>query len=388
MDTYFSPQISSLQELTRQLVETHVAPRAAEVDANCVWPAHSMKALAQAGLMGLQVPAELGGHGQGLQALAAVTEVLARACPSTALCYGMHCVGTAVIAAKATGYHKDKYLQPIAQGRHITTLALSESGTGTHFYLPSTRLAEREDCFVVDGEKQFITNGGYADSYVMSVAPAAREAAQSGDFSCLVLDAQTPGLEWQAPWSGFGMRGNSSRGLRLEAAAVPKPNLLGETGDEVWFVFKVIAPFFLLAMAGTYLGIAQAAVEATGLHLRGRRYAHSGEALADLDALQSRYAAMWMVLEKTRGLVREAAARGDAGHREAMPYILACKADAGETAVQLANEAMTLCGGVAYRENSRVSQMLRDARASHVMAPTTDLLKLWLGRSLLGMPLL
>lgn len=388
MDTYFSPQISSLQELTRQLVESDVAPKAAEVDANCVWPAHSMKALAQAGLMGLQVPTELGGHGQGLQALAAVTEVLARACPSTALCYGMHCVGTAVIAAKATGYHKDKYLLPIAQGRHITTLALSESGTGTHFYLPSTRLTEQDDCFAVDGEKQFITNGGHADSYVMSVAPATGEAAQSGDFSCLVLDAQTSGLEWQSPWAGFGMRGSSSRGLRLEGAPVPKHNLLGEKGDEVWYVFEVIAPFLLVAIAGIFLGIAQAAVEATGLHLRGRRYGHTGEALADLDALQTRYASMWMTLEKTRGLVREAAARGDAGHREAMPYILACKADAGETAVQLANEAMTLCGGIAYRENSRVSQMLRDARASHVMAPTTDLLKLWLGRSLLGMPLL
>jgi isovaleryl-CoA dehydrogenase len=388
MDTCFSPQISSLQELTRQLVETHVAPRAGEVDAKCQWPAHSMKAFAEAGLLGLQVPVELGGHGQGLQALAALTEVIARACPSTALCFGMHSVGTAVIAAKATAYHKDKYLQPIAQGRHITTLALSESATGTHFYLPSTRLTEQDDCFVVDGEKQFITNGGFADSYVMSVAPASGEAAQSGDFSCLVLDGSTPGLEWQSPWAGFGMRGNSSRGLRIEHARVPKHNLLGEKGDEVWYVFEVIAPFTLVAMAGTYLGIAQAAVDATGSHLRGRRYGHSGEALADIDILQSRYAAMWMTLEKTRGLVREAAARGDAGHREAMPYILACKADASETAVQLANEAMTLCGGMAYRENSRVSQMLRDARASHVMAPTTDQLKLWLGRSLLGMPLL
>lgn len=388
MDTYFSPQIGSLQELTRELVEAHIAPKAAEVDATCLWPAHAMKALGEAGLMGLHVSPELGGQGQGLQALSAVTETIARACPSSALCFGMHSVGTAVIAAKATDYHRDKYLRPIAQGRHITTLALSESGTGTHFYLPSTRLLEQDDCFVVDGEKQFITNGGYADSYVMSVAPASGEASQSGDFSCVVLDASAGGLEWQAPWSGFGMRGNSSRGLKLGGARVPKHNLLGDKGDEVWYVFEVIAPFFLVAMAATYLGIAQAAVDATSLHLRSRRYGHSGEALAELDALQLRYAEMWMTLEKTRGLVREAAVRGDCGHREAMPYILACKAEASDTAVRLANDAMTMCGGAAYRENSRVSQLLRDARASHVMAPTTDLLKLWLGRSLLGMPLL
>jgi isovaleryl-CoA dehydrogenase len=386
MERYFSPQLNSLHALCRQVVDRHVLPRAAEVDAKCLWPAHSMRAFAEAGLLGLQVPTDLGGHGQGLLALTAMSELIARACPSSALCFGMHCVGTAVIAAKATAYHRDRYLRPIAAGRHITSLALAESGSGTHFYLPSTRVTEQDQSFVLEGEKRFVTNGGQADSYVVSVTPAA--AASHGDFSCVVVDAETPGLEWQEQWAGFGMRGNSSRGVRLRQARVPRPNLLGEQGDQLWYVFEVIAPFSLMAMAGVYLGIAQAALEAAGLHLRTRRYSHSGESLADIDALQLRYAAMWTCVEKTRGLVREAAVRGDAGHPEALPYILACKADAADTAVQVANEAMTLCGGIAYRENSRVAQMLRDARAGHVMAPTTDLLKLWLGRSLLGAPLL
>jgi len=93
-------------------------------------------------------------------------------------------------------------------------------------------------------------------------------------------------------------------------------------------------------------------------------------------------------LVKSRALVREAARRGDGAHPEALPFILAAKADAAETAVRLTNEAMTLCGGAAYRANSRVARLLRDARAAHVMTPTTDLLKLWTGRSLLGLPLL
>jgi isovaleryl-CoA dehydrogenase len=388
MDQAASVPLTELLEQARSAVEQHVAPKAAEVDANCTWPAHSMQAFAEAGLMGLQVPQELGGHGQGLQALGAMTDLIGRSCPSSALCFGMHCVGTAVLAAKATDYHKEKYLQPIARGRHITTLALSESGSGTHFYLPATTLREQEGQFVLDGDKQFITNGGQADSYVLSVAAVADAAPQAGDFSCVVLDARSPGLEWQQPWAGFGMRGNSSRGLSLRGARVPAQNLLGEKGDQLWYVFEVVAPFFLIAMAGTYVGIAHAAVEAVGLHLRSRRYAHSGEALADIDALQSRYAAMWMALEKTRALLRQAGERGDAGHPEALPYILACKADAAETAVHLANEAMSLCGGMAYRENSRVAQLLRDARAGDVMAPTTALLKLWLGRALLGIPIL
>ncbi|MFC5497625.1 acyl-CoA dehydrogenase family protein [Caenimonas terrae] len=389
MDHHFSPTVDSLQALARQVTQTSIEPMAAQVDAQCMWPAHSMAALAQAGLMGLHVPTALGGHGQGLQTLAAITETIGRACPSSALCFGMHCVGTAVIAAKATGYQQQHYLRAIAQGRHITTLALSESGSGAHFFLPATRLAADGDDFIVDGTKQFVTNGSHADSYVISTAAQQDgAAAPGGDFSCLVLDADAPGLQWQEPWAGFGMRGNSSRGLRLEGTRVPRRNLLGEQGDQVWYVFEVIAPFFLMAMAGTYLGVAQSALEATEAHLRMRRYAHSGESLADIESLQVRFAAMWVALEKSRGLLREAAARGDAGHPDALPYLLACKADAADTAVLLANEAMTLCGGMAYRENSRVAQMLRDARASHVMSPTTDLLKLWTGRSLLGVPLL
>lgn len=387
MERYFSAQLSSLHDLCRQVVERQVLPFAREVDERCVWPEHSMRGFAQAGLLGLQVPSDLGGHGQGLLALTALTELIARTCPSSALCFGMHCVGTAVIAAKATDHHRERYLRPIAAGRHITTLALAEGGSGAHFYIPSTRMTQQGETFVVDGEKQFVTNGGHADSYVVSVLPSV-PGSEVGDFSCLVVDGDSHGLEWQQPWAGFGMRGNSSRTVTLRGVRVPKDNLLGAHGDQLWYVFEVIAPFFLMAMAGTYLGIAQSALDAMGLHLRTRRYAHSGESLADIEALQLRYASMWMTVEKARALVREAAVRGDAGHPEALPFILAAKADAAEAAVDAANEAMTLCGGSAYRENSRIAQMLRDARAGHVMSPTTDLLKLWLGRALLGAPLL
>ncbi len=383
------PDILDLQQRARQIVDQSIAPHAARVDAECLWPAHALRALGEAGLLALQVPRAFGGHGQGMHALAAITEVIAAACPSSALTFGMHCVGTAVIAAKATDDQAERFLRPIASGRHITTLALSEGGSGAHFYLPQTHIRRDGDAFVVNGSKQFVTSGGHADSYVIStLAEQAGDAGDAGDFSCLILEANAPGLEWQAPWAGFGMRGNSSRGLGLHDARVPAGNLLGAHGDQVWYVFEVVAPYFLMAMAGTYLGIAQAAVDATEAHLRNRRHAHSGDALADVETLQARFAAMWIAVEKTRALVREAATRGDAGDPDALPYILACKADAGDTAVSVTNEAMTLCGGMAYRDNSRVAQLLRDARASHVMSPTTDLLTLWTGRALLGLPLL
>ncbi|ENO12893.1 acyl-CoA dehydrogenase [Marinobacter nanhaiticus D15-8W] len=381
------PKLIDLVARTRRVIEQDMAPLAGQVDRDCMWPEHSMRALADEGLLGLQVPEEFGGHGQGLLSLTVLTELVGQVCPSSALCFGMHCVGTAVIAAKATKFQQDEYLRPIARGEHITTLALAESGTGSHFYLPETSFAASDSGYVLNGTKQFITNGGHADSYVVSTA-ASDDHAAPGDFSCLIVDHDTSGMQWLEPWQGFGMRGNSSRGLRLADAHVPQTNLLGEEGDQVWYVFEVVAPYFLMAMAGTYLGIAQSAVDITSEHLRTRQHSHSGESLADVDALQTKFADMWIAVEKTRSLIHEAASRGDLGSPDALPFILACKADAGETAVQLANEAMTICGGQAYRENSRVAQMLRDARASHVMAPTTDLLRTWTGRALLGRPML
>ena len=118
-------------------------------------PAH-VRALAEAGLLGLQVPVDQGGLGQGLLGLCVLTEAIARACPSSALCYGMHCVATAVIAAKATDHQREHYLKEIAAGRHVTTLALSEQGTGAHFYLPETRLDADGEDFIVEGTKQFV----------------------------------------------------------------------------------------------------------------------------------------------------------------------------------------------------------------------------------------
>jgi isovaleryl-CoA dehydrogenase len=370
----------------REITDTVVARNAEREDIAAEWPEPAMRALADAGLMGLNVAPELGGHGEGMVGLLAMAETIGRESGSTALCYAMHCVGTAVLGAKATEYQKQRYLEPIARGEHFTTLALSEPGTGVHFYIPQSRLARSGDGYVIDGTKSFITNGGHCDSYVVSTV-AVDNPSSDGAFSCIVLDADTPKLEWLDEWHGFGMRANSSRSLRLHSAPVPRVNLLGEEGDQLWYVFEVIAPYFLIAMAGTYLGVAQAAFDIAREHAGTRRYAHTGELLGADPVIAHRLGSMWTELERTRHLIYSAATKGDAGDPEALIPILACKAAAGDTAVWLTNEAMTVAGGSAYRENSRLGRLLRDARASHVMAPTTDLLKTWVGRALMKLPL-
>ena len=393
METSVAPEefaSSALRDLRQKaftIARTVAAPRAAEVDDQSLWPAHTLQALGQAGLLGLHVPQRLGGLGQGLLALIAVTEQLGHSCSSSSMCFGMHCVGTAVIAAKSTPHHEEAYLAAIGRGDHVTTVALSEAGSGVHFYLPETELRREDGGYTLSGTKQWVTNSAHADSYVVSCRNA-DEDAQHGEFTCVVVDSRSPGCELQKGWSGFGMRGNDSRPVRFERARVRPEGLLGSEGDQLWYVFEVVAPYFLTAMAGTYLGIGQAAYDIALERIRSREYAPMQESLADAPVIQYKIAEMWARLEQARQLIYKAARLGDAGDPMALPFILSSKAVAGDTAVDICNEAMTLCGGSGYGENGKLPRLLRDARASHVMAPTTNILKLWAGRSLLGLPLL
>lgn len=364
-----------------------VAPDAARVDREGAWPEKALRALQAEGLGGLVVPASLGGLGQGLLGVARVGETLGRACASTSMCFGMHNVGSAVLSAKATPDHAERYLRPIARGEHLTTLALSEPGTGSLFYVPETQLHHAGDGFLLRGAKAFVTNGGRADSHVVSAATAGRDAVP-GQFSCVVLPAKASGLSWGPAWNGSGMRGNSSRRLDLHDVHVPRRDLLGEEGDQVWYVFNVIAPYFLVAMAGTYLGVAASALDEAREHLTRRRHATTGAPLAAHPVVQHRLGTLWAEVERTRRLVYHAAAAGDAGAADAMPALFSAKAEVADAAVHVANEALTLLGGIGYEQGSSLDRHLRDARAAPVMAPTTDLLRTWTGRALLGEPLL
>jgi alkylation response protein AidB-like acyl-CoA dehydrogenase len=375
-------------DLLRTVAAARIEPHAATVDREARWPAESIHALLEAGFGGLVVPEADGGMGYGLLGLMQACEIIGNVCTSSALCFGMHCVGTAVIVAKATDYQRAEYVQPIARGEHITTLALSERGSGSHFYFPMTELSRgKEGSFQINGAKSFITNGGFANSYVVSVIDSDDERTV-GEFSCVVVKEGTPGIKWMPPWKGVGMRGNASRGAEFEEVSIPEEDLLGEQGDQIWYIFHVVAPYFLAAMAGTYLGVSDAALGQARDHLARRSYDHTGRSLSEMTVLQHRLGEMWAKVERSRRLVYYAGIAGDSGTDDALRALCAAKADIADCVVDVVNEAMTVMGGIAYAENGIMGRLLRDARASHVMAPTTDVLRIWTGRSLLGISLL
>lgn len=381
------PDIAHILADTKEIADTVVERERISADEKALWVKESMEALKARRITALMAPQDCGGFGYGLLAMVRVCEILGRSYASVGLCFGMHCVGTAVIAARATQWQKQTYLAPIAEGRHITTLALSEKGSGAHFYFPQTSLvAVSENSFLVNGEKTFVTNGSHADSYVVSTLGASEEALPD-QFSCIVLDNDTNGMHWGKEWSGLGMRGNASRSLALTNVTISDRHILGERGDQLWFMFNVIAPCFLIAMAATYLGIAQRALEEGQNILKKRAYAINGTTLAQVSVLQHRLGVLWARVSRTRALIFQAAEAGDAGESDAMLSILAAKAEVANCCVDTVNDVMTLAGGIGYESNSLLSLLLRDARAAHVMTPTTDILYTWIGRTLLDQPL-
>ncbi len=379
--------LSDILEVTKSVVSDIIEKEAQTIDEKAIWPKNGIRALQKAGLGGLVIPAEYGGLGHGIYSMVRVCEEIGKSCPSTSISFGMHLTASGVLSAKATTYHVEEFLKPIAKGTHLTTLALSEPGTGAEFYFPQCELKSKSsDTFTINGTKSFVTNGGYADSYVVSTQSTASN--QVGQFNMLAVTQDTKGLEWGPKWEGFGMRGNQSRTVELKNITVPAKNLLGSEGDQVWYVFHVVAPYFLAGMAGGYLGLATRAYEIVKDHFKERTFKHSEVNLARRLIPQERLAEMWGKIESTRQFIYWAAKEYDSAGPLALPSIIMTKVKAAECAVEITNEALTRTGGIAYRDNSILCRLLRDARAAHIMAPTTDYLKVWAGRALLDLPVL
>ena len=383
-----SQEVTALLLKAQKIAKEVVAPNVDLIGEEIKWPEEAIRALQAEGLGGLVVPTLYGGLGSGVLTLAKVCEIIGQECASTAICFGMHCVGSSVISANPTETQQADFLAPICEGKHITTLSLSEAGTGSSFYLPQTTMkAISEDEFCINGSKTFVTNGQHADSYVVSVVSNTSDEPL-GLFSCAVVSNDSEGIDWGAEWAGMGMRGNSSRTMGLQDVLVPKINLLGRQGDQIWYIFNVVMPYFLMAMAGTYLGVATTALEEAKKHLSRRYHTHTGSSLSQNSVLQHRLGSLWASLEGARQLTYHAAASFDAGEPESLIALMSAKVQVADAVVNIVNEAMTLCGGIGYRKDSKLHLLLRDARAAPLMAPTSDVMRVWIGRALLGQPLL
>ncbi|WP_067168489.1 acyl-CoA dehydrogenase family protein [Microtetraspora niveoalba] len=367
------------EDLAR-IVDDIVAPQASRVDQEGAFPEKAVAELAAAGLLGLTVPAGLGGGGLGLAAAAGVVRRLSAACGSTAMVVTMHYAATAVLAAT----RREDALREIAWGRHLTTLAFSEAGSRSHFWSPvGTAVPEGGDV-VLDARKSWVTSAHYADSYVWSSRPV----AAGGPMSLWFVPAGRPGLSVARGFDGLGLRGNDSCAVTAEGVRVARTDLLGGDGAGLDIAMATALPWFLLLNASCGVGLMQAVTAATAEHLTGARLQHLDQSLARQLPSRTKLARMRIETDRTRALVAAAVAALEEGRADAGLLALEAKAAADESAAEVADTAMAACGGSAFRKELPVERRFRDSRAARVMAPTTDALLDFVGRALCGLPLL
>jgi alkylation response protein AidB-like acyl-CoA dehydrogenase len=363
-----------------------LARHAGDVDRQGRWPAESIAALADAGLLGLTVPAALGGAGAGPRTFAAVVRTLSQHCASTAMIYLMHvCAGQVVAAAPAYPL-REEVLRAMAAGRHLGTLAFSEKGSRSQFWAPVSQAVLGDGHFRLTAEKSFVTSAGHADSYVVSTRSAGATEATASTLYAVPRDA--PGLSAGGPWDGLGLRGNASAPLRLEGVTVPASHRLSGEGEGLGVMLTTVLPWFQLGSAAVAVGIAGAAAEGIRRHLRAAKLEHLGQSLADLPTLRARLGQMRVAVDAQQAFLEHVAGCMEDPGPDTLLAVLGVKAAAAEAALQVTDLAVRAGGGAAFARHLTVERNFRDARALAVMAPTPDVLYEFIARSLLDMPLL
>ncbi len=364
-----------------------IAAHSDSVDRESRFPAEAVEGLAQRGLLGLGVPAGLGGPGGGPVEIVAAVERIASGCSSTAMVYVMHAIAAqTLLAGAAESGANDDVLREIGAGRHLTTLAFSEQATRSHFWAQASRAAAGGGGdVIVDARKSWVTSAGHADSYVTATGAAGSDDPLVTELYLVAADA--PGITVGGPFDGLGLCGNASSAIEFAAVRVDPARRLGAPASGMALMMEATLPWFVLGCAACCVGLAGAAIEMAAAHLQGARIEHLGTPLAGIAVNRARLAEAKIRHLQARALLLQVAGQIAAGDPAAQVGVLALKAAAAEMAIAVTDETMRVCGGAAFSRQLPLERLFRDARAATVMAPTSDVLRDLLGRALTGMPL-
>ena len=374
----------------REIAQATIAPAASALDKAGAFPLEAFAALGEAGLLALDVPTRFGGSGLGPRTFAEVNAALAEADPSVAMVYMMHVCATEVIVAGAKAARSgplEAALADMPRGKHLTTLAFSEAGSRSHFWAPISKASRTAGGVVLNAKKSWVTSAGFADSYV--VTTLSPEAKGPTDSTLYLVPRSASGMFVAAPWDGLGLRATASSPMTLEAVEVGEDRRLTEEGGGFAAKLNVVLPWFNLASATVSLGICRAVVAATTAHLKSSKFEHLGStSLGEaLPTLRQTLAQMQIETDGLAHRIDECVGALENPGSHTMLRVLEVKAAAGETAIRVTSSAMHACGGAAFSKHTAIERYFRDAHAGSVMAPTVDVLREFIGKSLLGIPL-
>src|SRR5262249_27508537 len=274
----------------------------------------------------------------------------------------------------------------ISAGKHLTTLAFSEAGSRSHFWAPVSRAKRNGSNVQLTAKKSFVTSAGHAQSYVVSAL--APEGKGPTDSTLYLVASATPGLSVASSWDGLGMRGNASAPMTLEDCGLAPGFQLTDDGAGFKAMLEVVLPLFNLGTSAVAPGLFRAAVAGTAAHLKSARFEHLGQTLGEsLPTLRAQLATMQIETDGLAARIDDLVDHLERPRETTMLRVLESKAAAGDVAIAVTSAAMRVCGGAACSRHLAIERLFRDAHAGAVMAPTGDVLRDFIGKAVLGIPL-
>ena len=367
------------REVLEDICTSVVSQSAPEVDREGAFPSQSVSALKEAGMLGAVSAPEVGGLGLGHRGAATIVERVARECGSTGMVVTMHFSGAAVLEAHAS----EAVRAAAASGDHLSTLAFSEATSRSQFWAPTSTASRRNSTVALNAHKSWVTSANHASAYVWSSRPMEAD----GMSTLWLVPSNADGLTVQGAFDGMGLRGNDSLPILAQDVKVEPSDMLGIDGGGFDAMLGIVLPMFSVCNAACSVGLMQAAVARSAAYASTTRYEHIGATLADSATTRNYIARMKVMADSVHTLLFDTVDALENGREDAVLRVLECKAAAGDTATQVLDLGMRICGGAAYRKEVGVERYFRDARAAGVMAPTTDTLLDFIGKAVCGMEL-
>ena len=367
------------EQMIKDFAETEVKPLASEVDEQERFPAETVEKMAKMGLMGIIVPKEYEGAGGDYYMYISAVEELSKHCATTGVILSAHtslCV--APILEYGTEDQRKKYLPDLATGRKIGAFGLTEPNAGTDAANQQTVAVEMEDHYLLNGSKIFITNAGYASTYIIIAITG--KTPKGPEMSAFIVEKAFEGFSVGKKEKKMGIRGSATCELIFDNVKVPKENLLGKRGDGFKIAMKTLDGG-RIGIAAQALGIAEGALDATVSYVKSRK--QFGRSISQFQNTQFQLADMATKVAAAKGLVY-AAVNAKANKLPTLSVNAAqAKLFAAETAMEVTTKAVQLHGGYGYTREYPVERMMRDAKITEIYEGTSEVQRMVISGALL-----